>query len=89
MSNAPLVTVYRSQGLLAAQVVKGKLEAAGVPTMLKYESAGLVFGLTIDGLGLVEVQVPVAWADDALALIAEQPGDAPESDWQEPQVEEI
>lgn len=64
-----LVTVYRSQGMLGAEVVRGKLEAAGVPVMLKYESAGLVLGLTVDGLGLVEVQVPEEWEADALALI--------------------
>jgi len=69
-----LVTVYRSQGMLGAEVVRAKLEAAGVPVILKYESAGLVLGLTVDGLGRVEVQVPEDWEADALALI-EEPGD--------------
>lgn len=69
--NLRLVTVYRSQGILSAEVIRAKLEAAGVPVMLKYESAGLVLGLTVDGLGLVQVQVPEDWEADALDLIDE------------------
>jgi hypothetical protein len=80
-----LVTVYKSQGMLAAQVVKSKLESAGVPALLKYESYGQVLGLIIDGLGLVEVQVPSEYAEDAEALLDEEetgsqdaaPGDEP------------
>lgn len=89
MPNQHLVTVYHSQGLLAAQVVKAKLEAAGVPALLRYESAGLVFGLTVDGLGLVEVQVPEAWVDDALALITEEPGAPVDMSWQAELGEEL
>jgi len=71
MSDLNLVTVYRSMGMLGAQVVKGKLEAYEIPVMLKYESAGLVFGLTVDGLGMVEVQVPADRAEEAAAIVAE------------------
>jgi len=53
MAQLKLVTVYESQGMLGAQVVKGKLESAGLPVLLKYESYGQVLGLTVDGLGLV------------------------------------
>ncbi len=81
MSKVRLVTVYTSQGMLPAQVVKAKLESAGLPVFLKYESVGQVIGLTVDGLGLVEVQVPPAWVADAEALL-EDAGDA------EPDIEE-
>jgi len=80
MSSPRLVTVYRSQGILPAEVIKAKLEAAGVPVLLKYESAGLVLGLTVDGLGLVEVQVPEAEEAKALSLIAEEPAAAEHDD---------
>ncbi len=73
MSQPKLVTVYYSQGILGAEVVKAKLEAAGIPALLKYESAGLVLGLTVDGLGQVEVQVPEAEEARALSLLAEEP----------------
>jgi len=77
MSDLNLVTVYRSMGMLGAQVVKAKLEAYEIPVMLKYESAGLVFGLTVDGLGMVEVQVPGDRAEEAAAIVAE---DEPEAE---------
>jgi hypothetical protein len=80
VSDLKLVTVYQSMGMLGAQVVKAKLEAAGIPTMLKYESAGLVFGLTIDGLGMVEVQVPEEYAEDAEDMVAEEPEGEPEAE---------
>ena len=66
-----LVTVYQSQGMLGAQVIKGKLESAGLPVFLKYEAIGQVFGLTVDGLGRVEVQVPDDVSDEATALLDE------------------
>jgi hypothetical protein len=57
-----LVVVYRSQGPLGAEVIKSKLEANGIPALLRYQSIGRVFALTVDGLGLVEVLVA---CDDA------------------------
>ena len=74
MDKMQLVTVYTSQGMLPAQVIKGKLESLDIPVILKYESAGQIFGLTIDGLGQVQVQVPAEFAEDALALIDEDAG---------------
>ncbi len=71
--NFQLVTVYRSQGILGAEVVR-QAGSGRRAVILKYESAGLVLGLTVDGLGLVEVQVPEEWEADALDLINE-PGD--------------
>ena len=66
-----MITVYRSQGMLGAEVVKGKLELAGLPTLLKYEAVGQVLGLTVDGLGMVEVQVPEEWFEQAMELLRE------------------
>ena len=72
MAEIELITVYESQGMLGAQVVKGKLESAGLPVLLKYESFGQVLGLTVDGLGLVKVLVPADVAEDALALLEDE-----------------
>ncbi len=63
------VTVYTSMGPLGAEVVKGRLESAGIPALLKYESAGRVFGLTLDGLGQVEVLVSKEREQEARELI--------------------
>jgi hypothetical protein len=68
-----LVTVYVSAGQLPALAIKAKLEAAGIPALLEYESAGVVLGLTVDGLGEVRVLVPAEDAADALALLTEEP----------------
>jgi hypothetical protein len=75
MAELKMVTVYRSQGMLGAQVLKGRLEVSGIPVYLKYESVGQVFGFTVDGLGLVEVQVPEEWAEEALEILAEPDAD--------------
>jgi len=61
-----------AHGLLKAQVIKAKLEDAGIPVLLDYESVGLVYGITVDGLGEVRVLVPTRHADDARALIDEE-----------------
>ena len=64
-----LVAVATTYGQMEAQVLKTKLESAGIPVLLQYESAGLVIGLTIDGLGQVRVLVPEDLADVARSLI--------------------
>jgi len=65
------VSVFASQGPLGAEVALSKLRAAGLPAALRYPSAGRIWGLTVDGLGRVEVVVPAACADSARELLAE------------------
>ncbi|MFC2034671.1 putative signal transducing protein [Chloroflexota bacterium] len=60
------------QGKLAAQIIKSHLESEGIPVLLKYESAGIIYGLTIDGLGEVRILVPQEFAEDAQELIKPQ-----------------
>ena len=64
-----LVTIYTSMGLLPAEVIKSKLEAAGILALLRYQSAGPIFGITVDGLGEVQVLVPQEFEEEALDLI--------------------
>jgi len=71
MTQKNLVKVYESQGIFAAEVVKAKLQANGIPAMLKYESIGQVIGLTVDGLGRVEVYVSAEHAAEATELVQE------------------
>ncbi len=73
-----LTTIGVTQGPLRAQVVKTKLEQAGIPVLLDYESAGPIIGITVDGLGEVRILVPAQHADEARALIEEQPDEQPE-----------
>lgn len=64
-----LTTVYIANGQPEAEIVKGRLEHEGIPAVLRYESAGIVYGLTIDGLGQVEVQVPSSLAQHAREIL--------------------
>ena len=62
-----LTTVRVAQGLLRAEVYKSKLESAGIPVMLEYESLGPTMGITVDGL-----MVPDDWAAEAQVLLEEE-----------------
>jgi len=64
----PLVTV-RTAKYMEAQIIKGRLESEGIPVLLSYESAGLVYGLTIDGLGEVKIMVPQRLAEEAKDIL--------------------
>jgi hypothetical protein len=54
---------------MEAQIIKGRLESEGIPTLLSYDSASLVYGLTIDGLGEVKILVPEHLAKEAKELL--------------------
>jgi len=79
-----LVSVLSCQGIDLAQIYKSKLEAAGIPVLLRYEAAGLVFGITIDGLGEVKVMVPAEFAAEAEDLLCEEEAAAPGEGEEEP-----
>ena len=63
-----LVTVYVARQM-EAQIIKGRLESEGIPVLLSYESAGLVYGITVDGLGEVKVMVPKRLAEEAKEIL--------------------
>ncbi len=71
MGQDELECIYETEGMLRAQVIRSKLEAFGIPCLLRYESAGPVFGITVDGLGAVRVLVPRHLAEEARSLIEE------------------
>jgi hypothetical protein len=79
IQRAGWAVVYRAQGMLEAEAVKGSLETADIPTVLDYESLGQTLGITIGGLGEVRVLVPTDRADDARELLRE-PIDDDEND---------
>jgi hypothetical protein len=77
--DANLVQVYTTAGLYQAEIIRGKLETNGIPVLLKYESLGPVMGLTVDGLGEVQVWVPASRAAVARDLLNE-PAPIPDAD---------
>ncbi len=74
-----LVCVQKCYGMDVAQIFKAKLEAMDIPALLEYDSAGKLFGLTIDGLGEVRVMVPESYAAEAEALLSDV-GDGTDGD---------
>lgn len=80
MDESDLVCVRVCNGLLLGEMYKSKLEAMGIPVLLKYESAGPVFGITVDGLGEVCVMVPEAYSEEAGALLSDLPDEARKDD---------
>jgi hypothetical protein len=58
-------------GLVPAQLFKTRLESAGIPVLLNYESAARLFGLTLNGLGKIRVMVPQSRRAEAEAVLAE------------------
>ena len=65
------IVVYVSQGPLQAEVARAKLEANNIPAILRYSPVGRAFGITVDGLGRVDVLVHPRDATAAGALLAE------------------
>ena len=75
MSNR-LVSVYTVAGHGQAEVIKGMLEATGIPAEISQESAGLVYGFTVGGMGLAHILVAAEHEAEARALLeAMQRGD--------------
>jgi hypothetical protein len=63
------VQVYIANGQLDAEMVRGFLEASGIPAIISQESVGKVFGLASGPLGEVNVLVPVEHSQEALDLL--------------------
>ncbi|HUH64792.1 MAG TPA: DUF2007 domain-containing protein [Syntrophales bacterium] len=49
---------FTASGMANANIVMGRLKAEGIPARLKYEAVGAIYGITIDGLGKVDILVP-------------------------------
>lgn len=55
--DAEWVTVYSAGAFEEAHVVKGRLEAADIPVLLRYSALSRIYGSAV-GYGGVEVRVP-------------------------------
>jgi hypothetical protein len=67
-----LEVVHIAQGELEANVIKSHLESEGIPVLLKYEAIGRIYGITVDGLGMIRVLVPKKYAEEAKRIIEPQ-----------------
>ena len=58
------------EGMMEAEVIKTKLDAFEIPSVLKFEAVGRLLGITMDGLGKVKVLVREEDLDRALDTIS-------------------
>ncbi len=63
------VVVIAVSGMIRADIIRGRLETENIPVKLRFESAGKIYGLTVDGLGEVEVLVPAEYREQALEIL--------------------
>jgi hypothetical protein len=71
MSVSRWVGVESVSGELQAEILRGLLEAQGIPVMLSQEGAGRAIGLNVGRLGEVEILVPEDWYQQALQVLAD------------------
>jgi len=62
----PLTVV---EGLMEAEIIKSKLDSFEIPCHLRFESVGRVIGITMDGLGKVEIMVLPEHRQKALDIL--------------------
>jgi hypothetical protein len=65
----PFIAVSTVQGQFAEEQVRAFLEANGIPTEVRGETLRTTYGISIDGLGSVEILVPADKADEARELL--------------------
>ena len=51
--------VATASGMAQANIIAGRLASDGIHNRLRYEAAGPIYAITIDGLGEVRIIVPV------------------------------
>ena len=67
-----LVDVYVASGEIEAYIIKGKLEASGIPSILRSNAARSVHMFTVDGMGAIRIAVNESMADEARQLIEDE-----------------
>lgn len=68
-----LEVVYRALGSMQAEIIRGRLEASGIPALLDSESHMLPF--SVPDMGEVRILVPIARAEEARELLGAEASD--------------
>jgi hypothetical protein len=69
MNESELKELAEVEGMMEAEIIKSKLECFHIPALLKYESAGRIYGITMDGLGKVKILVSAENWEEAKKLL--------------------
>lgn len=68
-------------GMVEAQVMAGRLESEAIPVRLRYDVAGSLYGITINGLGAVKILVPEEYMEQA-RVVMDRTYEEKDLDWQ-------
>jgi hypothetical protein len=71
MTTTNWVTAFTVQGELQAEILRGLLEAQGIPVELSQESAARIYGLGVGPMAEVEIIVPEEKLETAQAIFAD------------------
>lgn len=71
MKDSDLKELITVAGSMEAEIIKSKLENYQIPVLMKFESAGHIFGITMNGLGKVKIMVPESFLQEARNILAE------------------
>ncbi len=76
------VVVWEAANVMEAEIVKSRLEAEGIPAIIRSEALGQIYGLTMGGLAAADVLVPAPLADRAIEILESNAGmdDMPDED---------
>ncbi len=67
------VVVWKAANLMEAEIVQGRLESENIPSYIRRDAVGGIYGLTFGGLAQADVLVPALLAEKALVLLDEAP----------------
>jgi hypothetical protein len=81
MNDEPWEVVCSASGMTNAKIIAGRLETEDIPVELRYDVAGTIYGLTVDGLGEVKITVPADQLEKARDIL-ERAYDEKELDWE-------
>ena len=62
--------IATASGMTQANLIVGRLESENIRTQRRYEAAGTIYAITIDGLGEVRILVPAADAERAKEILS-------------------
>lgn len=63
--------IFTASGIPHSHIIRGRLESEGIPTRVKYESAIVVYPVTVNGLGKVDILVEKNHREKALQILSE------------------
>jgi hypothetical protein len=82
MEEEKWVIAHTASGMTNANIIMGRLKTEDIPARLKYEAAGTIYAVTINGLGKVEILVPASYLEKAREILLQRYDDT-DMNWEE------